>query len=67
MKTYLYSYSYGGHRYSLEIPAESREEASGRIAAIKLGRVMYDGELEMKIPAAVGSWLPRLITWWKNI
>jgi hypothetical protein len=65
VKTYLFSYPYQGHQYSLEIKAESREEAEGRFKAIPWGQ--YDGELQVTIPASTGDWVPRLICWMRNL
>lgn len=65
MKTYLFSYPYKGGSYSLEIGAESQQEAEERVLAVRYAK--YDGVLEAKIPGAVGGWLPRLIVWWKNL
>jgi hypothetical protein len=68
MKTYLYNYKYRGGRYSLEIPADSKEEADARMDAIQYGRVGYDGELVAKIPATFYGTGPlvRFVTWLRN-
>ena len=38
MKTYLFSYQYQGARYSLDIPAESQQEAEERLKVMPWGR-----------------------------
>lgn len=47
MKNYLFTYTYQGSDYSLEIPADNLAEAKGRIAKIAYAR--YDGELVTKV------------------
>lgn len=69
MKTYLYSYSYNGARYALEIVADNASEAEQRLRAIKFGHVNYDGTLEARISAELpGSGaLTRSFVWLKNL
>ena len=59
MKTYLFSYQYQGARYSLDIPAESQQEAEERLKVMPWGRC--DGILIARIPAVSGGWLPSLV------
>lgn len=70
MKTYLYSYSWRGARYSLEIVAESEQEAYGRVLAIGEGRgLTYDGTLEAKVRADLpgAGLVARLLVWLGNL
>jgi len=53
MKKYLFSYNYKGDKYSLEIPANTIEEARGRLSRMAFAR--YDGEVIMEIPSLPGS------------
>ena len=55
MKTYLVSYGYDGARWSLELKADSWEEAEARLGMLQYASV--DGELKAKIP------VPRLFDW----
>ena len=59
MNIYLFSYQYQGARHSLEIPAESQQEAEERLKVMPWGK--YDGILIARIPSVVGDWLPSLI------
>ncbi len=50
MKTYLFSYPYKGSRYSLEVSADSAEEAKERVDAIRYAKL--DGELQCTLSLA---------------
>ena len=65
IKTHLFSYSYEGSEYSLEIPANSVQEAKERLSRMTFAR--YDGELVTVIPAlpTTGMFV-RLYTWTRN-
>lgn len=65
-KTYVFTYSYHGIPYVIEVRAESPAAAKDRLQAAAFYG-LYGGELQASIPAGVGSWLPRLICWWKNL
>ena len=47
MPTYMYDYNYKGNRYSIDIFAESREDADDIIKAMPLAK--YEGELYTRI------------------
>jgi hypothetical protein len=47
-RTYLFSYSYEGARWSLEIQARDPDEARDRLN--RLAFANYDGEVKAKIP-----------------
>ena len=65
IKIHLFSYNYEGAEYSLEIPANSVQEAKERLSKMTFAR--YDGELVTKIPATPGTGvLVRLVTWLRN-
>lgn len=55
-KTYLFSYYHKGSWWSLEIQAESEEDAKERVQ--KLPWAKYDGVLMMVLPC---SWMARLM------
>lgn len=63
MKTYLFKYHHEGSWYSLELPAESFEDAEARLS--KLPHAQYLGEAVLCIPARMGL-LARLICWVRN-
>lgn len=58
MKTFLVSYGYKGNQYSLDIKADSWEEAEERVKVLTWARV--DGEVCCRIPCAPFGWLNRL-------
>ena len=59
MKTFLVNYPYEGKPYSIDIYAETWEEAYARLEAIRnFGRVA--GELEMRIPVGP-NWFVRVL------
>lgn len=65
---YSIEYGYGrdGARWALEVMATSAEDAMERVkTAAAWGTV--SGVVVMTIPAAPGSWLPRLICWIANL
>jgi hypothetical protein len=63
--TWLVSYNFDGHNWSLSIPAKTWEEAEARLLAIgQAGKI--DGKLIFSIPAFTGRWLPNLICGWNN-
>ncbi len=49
IETHLFSYSYNGAQYQLEIPASSAEEAKERLSRMLFAN--YDGVLVAKVPA----------------
>lgn len=56
-RTYLFSYSYEGSSWVVEIKAESPEDAQRRVA--RLQHAHYDGELMAKLPvptSALSAW-----------
>ena len=61
-KYYLCEYSFEGNRYSLEIPAQSWEEAESRLRKISYGKV--SGEIKAVLPVQLG-WIASLIVWIK--
>lgn len=65
IRMYLFSYNYQGSEYSLEIPANSLEEAKGRLSQMVFAQ--YDGELVAKVPANSSSGiLVNLAVWIRN-
>ena len=50
MRTHLFSYWFEGSRYSMEVVAESREEAQRRVHQMRTAE--YDGEVMAKLPLA---------------
>ena len=63
MQTYLFSYSFEGSRWMLEIQASSVEEAEERLKRIPYAT--YTGELVAKLPAALGP-LGIIAVWLRN-
>jgi hypothetical protein len=53
MSTYLFSYGHAGARWSLEIQAESPDDAKQRVS--RLAFATYDGELVAKVPVSLGA------------
>ncbi len=65
IKTHLFSYSYEGSEYSLEIPANSAQEAKDRLSRLPFAR--YGGELVAEVPAFPASGVfVRLLAWIRN-
>ena len=62
-KTYLFSYTFEGQRWSFEMQAASPEEARERVS--RLMYATYDGELKAKIYQPIG-WFAKLICWFQN-
>lgn len=61
-RIYLCDYTYQGHKWSVEIPATSFQDAQRRLNALKNGEIV--GELKTSIPIpAKPSWLTRLARW----
>lgn len=59
-RKWLVDYEYDGAKYTIAVPAESRDEAVERKSAIARGTVI--GELMMEIPAGPGAgWLIRAV------
>jgi hypothetical protein len=50
-KIYLCDYRYEGHKWSIEIPATSFEDARKRLNALRYGEVV--GELKLSLPIPV--------------
>jgi hypothetical protein len=63
LRTYLFSYYYHGDRFSLEVPAYSKDEAAGRVR--QMVSAVYDGEVFAEIPANLG-WLGKVIVAARN-
>jgi hypothetical protein len=61
--TYLFEYRYEGHIYGLEIPAQSLEEARGRISQIPFAT--YQGEVIATAPYSAG-WFVKVVVWLRN-
>lgn len=68
MTDYLFSYRYQGSEYSVVIPADTLDEAKGRMEAIGKNHV-YDGELYAEIPVYVpfSGLFSRLYVWFRNL
>lgn len=65
MKTYLFSYTYAGRTFGLDVPADSLDEAWGRVA--RMSTATYDGELIARVAVPGGDYLRRLIGWWRRV
>jgi hypothetical protein len=65
-QTHSFSYHHQGKNWTLSIPATSEEDARERISILQnWGK--YDGVVVASYPDYLGSWLPRLICWWKAL
>jgi len=64
MKTYLFSYGHDGADWSIEIKADSPEDAKARISKLVYAR--YDGEVVGHFPARSGLLL-RLLVGVRNV
>jgi hypothetical protein len=53
-KYYLCEYQYEGGRWSIEIPAESWEDAAARLKRLSYGKVV--GEIQATLPVQFGLW-----------
>lgn len=62
-KTYLFEYQHAGATWSMEIKANSEQDALARLA--KLSDATYLGVLQMKLPVEFGIFA-RLVCWWQN-
>jgi hypothetical protein len=61
-KIYLCDYQYNGHKWSIEIPATSFEDARKRLNALRCGEIV--GELKLSIPVPIHlTWLTNLKKW----
>ena len=63
--TYLFEYQFDGGKWLMEVPARSPEEAEERLQRVA-NHGSYLGRGVMKVPAAVGPWVPfwcRLRNW----
>ena len=66
LKTYLFSYPFDGHLKSLEIKAESEDDAKREVKA--MGRANFDGILGMTIPVPIGlGWFALFIIWCRDV
>lgn len=64
MKRYLFEHQYEGNDYTFDVPADSLDEAKGRVLCMSTAK--YVGELHAVVPAAIGPFV-RLFVWWKNL
>ena len=55
MKTYLFSYGFRGRQYSMDVKADSLQEAEERIKMMPWAK--NDGILFARIPVISGRWL----------
>lgn len=62
-ETYLCEYFYGGSRWSIDITANSYEEAEAKLRSLSRGKVI--GVVKASIPAHLG-WIAKLIVAVKN-
>jgi hypothetical protein len=62
-RKFLFNYRFDGAEWGITIFAANPSEAKEKIKAVALAR--YEGELEMRIPAAVSFFglVPRAIVW----
>lgn len=60
---HLFSYSFDGQRWSIEIPARSETEARKRLSLASMAT--YDGTVQFSVPADLG-WFAKLFVWFKN-
>lgn len=68
MRTYLFTYRYDGAEYSLEVPADSLDEAKGRVSQMGLAR--HEGEVFVKIPIGGGLFSRLCVavaSWWRFV
>ena len=65
-REFLFNYRFGGAEWGITIFADNPAQAKEKIKAVALAR--YDGELKMRIPAAVpaAGALARMLCKWKN-
>lgn len=62
-KTYLFSYSHNGARWSFEVQASDQADAQARVR--KMANASLDGTLVARIPASMG-FLPRFLVSVRN-
>jgi hypothetical protein len=60
---HLFEYHHDGAMWTVEIPAQSENDAKERI--IRLQDAKYLGTLQMKLPVELGLFA-RIICWWQN-
>lgn len=58
---YLCTYYYRGNAWSLELMAESVEDAQARLKCLSQARL--DGEIAMALPHADSAWMARTLCW----
>jgi hypothetical protein len=63
-KSYLFSYDHNGSKWTVEILAESPEDARQRVS--RLAFASYDGEVITKVPASLGG-LTRILVAARNL
>lgn len=65
-REFHFTYRFAESEWGITIFAASPAEAKEKIKAVALAR--YDGEVFVKIPAAVpgSGWWIRLVCWWRN-
>jgi hypothetical protein len=66
MREFLFNYRFGGAEWGITVFADNEAQAREKIRAVALAR--YEGEVHMRIPAAVGLFgiVPRLICWLRS-
>lgn len=67
MREFLFTYRFRGSDWGTSVFADSPEEAREKVKAMAWAR--YDGELKMRIPAAVpgAGLLSRIVALWGNM
>lgn len=65
-REFLFTYRFGGAEWGISIFAADAQEAREKIKAVGMAR--YEGELMMRIPAALpgAGPLTRFLCWWKS-
>jgi hypothetical protein len=65
-REFLFSYHFGGKTWGTSVFAADEAEAKEKIKAVGMAR--YDGELAMRIPAALpcAGLFTRFMCWWKS-
>jgi hypothetical protein len=61
--THLFEYRYNDATWTVEIPAQSEDDAKERISRLQSAK--YLGTLQMKLPVELG-FLARIVCWWQN-
>jgi hypothetical protein len=62
-KTHLFEYNHDGATWSIEIKANSEQDALERLARLQYAK--YMGVLQFKLPVELGIFA-RLLCWWQN-